>query len=230
MAPIPLKYNATPVRLAASLGSVRAVELLPPNERDSLDDAFAVLMSCSDTIVDDVRFNFGPPRFWPYTLESAMRMAVAAFRAFERNWDAAFSQQRASIPGNVPADFLQRILGTVGKWLVDPTSYDEINHNDLYAFVKNDVCLDGYLMNRFPETPPLIGTLCIASLYLIDVENCQPDAGPMLNEFNLSGIYSARMPDAIGELLRRGLDESRIRRSIQTEVVPWCLGDSDPLA
>src|SRR6187399_683636 len=104
MAPIPLKYNATPVRLAASLGSARAAELLPPNERDSLDDAFDVLLSCSDTIGDDARFNFGPPRFWPYTLESAMRMAVAAFRAFQSDWDTAFSQQRASIPDNVPAD------------------------------------------------------------------------------------------------------------------------------
>jgi hypothetical protein len=230
MAPTRLKYDATPLRLAASLGSKGAQEALSPTERETLDEAFAVLMSCSDILIDDDRFDFGPPRFWPYTLEAAMRMAVASFRAFITDWDAAFSKEPENIPDNVPADFPRVVLGTVGTWLTDPSSYDRTDIDALYEFIKDDVCVDGYLTNDFPKTPPIIGTFCIGSLYLIDVENCQPDVGLMIDELNPSGIYCARMPDAIGQWLYAGFSESRIRESIRDDVIPWCLGDADPLA
>ena len=231
MTPIRLGYEATPLRLAASLGSRVARDLLPADERETLDDAFAVLMSCSDIVCDDSRFSFGPPRFWPYTLEAAIRMALAAYRAYIPDWDTTFVEQRAHIPGNVPEDFLRRVLETVAGWVLDPSSFKWSDHERLYCHIKDDVCLDGYLGlgGHYPETPQIVVTMCIGSLYLIDIENCQPDVAPISEVFNPSGIYSARMADAIGQLLRDGFDEARIRRAIQDEVVPWCLGESDPL-
>ena len=142
MGPIHLTYDATPLRLAASLGSDVARNALAPAERETLDDAFSVLMSCSDAVIYDSRFDFGPPLFWPYSLESAMRMAVAAFRTYLDDWDSEFAEKRELIPDNVPNDFLGHILGTVGRWLVDPASYKETNHEDLYTFIKDNVCLD----------------------------------------------------------------------------------------
>ena len=88
---------------------------------------------------------------------------------------------------------------------------------------------DGYLTNEYPHTPNVITAYCYGSLYLIDTENFQPDAGPTLQGYNPNGIYSARANDAIGNLLSVGLDETRIRHAIQREVIPWCLGETDPL-
>lgn len=230
MAPIRPKYVATPLRLAASLGSPVARDLLPAEERATLDDAFAVLMSCSDIVLDDDRFDFGPPRYWPYPLEAAIRMALSAYRAFLPDWDAAFLERRAQIPGNVPEDHVRRVLETVGGWVLDPPSFRWDDHEGLYGYIKDNVCLDGYLNINYPSIPRVVGTMCIGSLYLIDIENCQPDAGPIARAFDPTGIYSARMNDAIGQLLDDGLDEARIRRAICDEVIPWCLGESEPLA
>ena len=228
MAPIRLTYHATPVRLAASLGSTVAREMLD-DEPHGLDDAFALLLSCSDIVWGDPHFDFGPPRFWPYTLESALRMAVGAYRAYLPDWDAAFAKDRANIPRSVPHDFVRQVLRTVARWTRDPESFAWNEHENLYYFIKDDVCLDGYLANRYPDLPQVVRALCYGSLYLIDIENCQPDAGPIVHEFNPAGIYSARTGDAIGQLLYDGLDESRIRHAIQSDVVPWCLGETDPL-
>jgi hypothetical protein len=202
--------------------------MLPRDERETLDDAFAVLLSCSDIVYGDARFNFGPPRFWPYTLESALRMAIGAYRAYLSDWDAAFANNDGQIPANVPRDFVRQVLRTVARWTRDPLSFTWNEHEILYDFIKDDVCLDGYLANRCPDLPVVVHALCYGSLYLIDIENCQPDVGPVIG-FNPAGIHSARTNDAIGQLLYDGLDESRIRQAMQSDVVPWCLGEADPL-
>lgn len=88
MGPIRLTYNATPIRLAASLGRPTARAQIPPEELGDLDDAFAVLMSCSDVSWADDNAAFSPARLWPYTLETALRMALAAYREFLHDWTA----------------------------------------------------------------------------------------------------------------------------------------------
>ena len=230
MTPIRLDYEPTPLRLAASLGSEVARESMSREQRETLDDAFAVLMTCSDTLGGDKRFDYGPPCYWPYTLEAAMRIAVASFRAFVVDWDNAFRHERESIPENVPDDYPRVILGTVGRWIVDPASYEHTNTSELYQYIKDDVCLDGYLKIDFPNTPSVVATFCFGSLYLIDVAKCYSDIGPTNLGYYPSGIYSARMPDAIGQWLVDDFDEVRIRQAVREEVVPWCLGHRDPLA
>ncbi len=229
MTPIRLKYDATPLRLAASLGSDIAWEQLPANQRKNLDDAFEVLMSCSDVATADDTHDFGPPRFWPYTLEAALRMAIAAYRAFLPDWKTCFRKQRNRIPANVPEDFAFRLVDTIVNWIVHPESFSWDEHDELYRSIKDDVCLDGYLTNDYPDTPNVVAAYCYGSLYLIDIENSQFGTGPMLHEYNPKGIYAAGTNDAIGVLLLNGMDESRIRRAIQLEVIPWCLGESEPL-
>lgn len=229
MAPIRLTYNATPLRLAASLGSETARDQLPRKELEDLDDAFAVLMSCSDVAGADGNADFGPPRLWPYTLEAALRMALAAYREFLPDWAACFEQERDIIPENVPEEFARQLVNRVTSWVTQPDSFSWDRWHELYSVIKDDICLDGYLTNKYPRTPSVIAAFCYGSLYLIDIENCQPDAGPTLQEYNPNGIYAARTNDAIGNLLSVGLDETRIRHAIQREVIPWCLGETDRL-
>ncbi len=221
--------RSTPLQLAASLGSESARAALSAEERQELDDAFAVLLSRSNLLYADDRFDLGPPRLWPYTLEAAMRMALAVYREFLPDWMACFREQRRQIPDNVPELLAGQIVTILTHWIVQPSAFSWDEWHELYSFIAYTVLLDGYLTMDFPETPRLVATYCYGLPHEIDIQNCQPSAGPMLQDYNPQGIHGGGMPDAIGVFLNDGFEESRLRRAIQAEVIPWCLGEFDPL-
>lgn len=223
--PIRLDHSPSPMRLAASLGDERARAMFPHPERNTLDDAFAILMSCNDVIDGD----YGPPTFWPYTLEAAMRMAIAVFRGFLPEWQSCFELDRTRIPTHIPEDFANRVIAAVTKWIVTPETFSWSDHSELYAWTADDVCLNGYLGNDFPQMPSMVRAYCYGACSLIDIENGQPNAGPLSHEYNPQGVFGARMADAIGVFLLEGAPETRVRGAIKRELIPWCLGDFDPL-
>lgn len=227
--PIRLHYTPSLVRLAACLGDDAARAALESEARQELDDAFAVLMSCSDVAYGRAEFDFGVPRLWPYTLEAAMRMALAVFRDFLPEWHGCFQSGRADIPSNVPSDFAPRVIAEVTKWVVEPSSFSWDEHATLYGWIADDVCLDGYLANDFPKVPRVVSAYCYGACYLIDIENCQPEAGVISHTYDPQGNFAARTADAIACFLIEGVGEGRVREAIRRELVPWCLGRADCL-
>jgi hypothetical protein len=227
--PIRLHYEPTRLRLAASLGDPGALDSLPAKERDPSDDAFNILMSCSDLVDGGPEFDYGPPRFWPYSLEAAMRMAIAVYRDWLPDWRQHFERGSTDLPPHIPAEFAPQVVSMVTRWIIEPGSFSWGDHERAYLRIVDDICLDGQLANAFPQMPALIRAYCYGSGYLIDVENCQPEAAPMSHEYNPEGLYAAGMNDAIGWFLIEGFDENRIRRAVKREVLPWCLGRYDPL-
>jgi hypothetical protein len=156
-------------------------------------------------------------------------MAIAVYRDFLSDWQQHFDCRPTDIPRHIPVEFAPQVVSMVTRWIIEPRSFSWSECDEAYLQIKDDICLDGQLVNEFPQTPALIRAYCYGSLYLIDVENCQPEAAPMAHEYNPEGIYAARMNDAIGWLLIEGLDETRIRHAVKREVLPWCLGRYDPL-
>jgi hypothetical protein len=222
------------LHLAASLGSEVARARLQDTDSLPLDNAFEQLMSCSEFLPDG--FNYAPPRIWPYSHEAALRMGVAAFREFIPDWQAAFREQGGKIPNNVSPDFPQTILRTIEGWLAEPQKFHWDDHGELYCYIKDDTCLDGYLTNDFPEVPKLVSAWCLGSFMLIDPSNWEDPfdrkrvfgagTGVGYDEFNPARVFSANVPDGIAYLLAATDDDTRIRNAIERELIPWCLAKS----
>lgn len=229
MGPRRVDYLGTRIRLAASLGDSAALNLLSPLEREGIDDAFSILMSCSDSLCDHELFDFGKPTYWPYDLEAAMRIALAVFREFLADWRWHLANDPDKIPSVVTSDFAPIVISKATDWVVEPSTFDTNEADELYDWIKNDVCLDGYLANQHPEIPPVVNAFCYGALHLIEIENCQDNGEPMFSGYHPTGRFSAETPDAISCFVLEGCDIDRMRTAACREVGKWCLGERDPL-
>ena len=224
MAPVRASFSPTLERLAVSLGDSSAIATYAD---DQIEDGLFLLLSCNDVADNIDSLDFGHPTYWPYTLESAIRMALAVYAEFLPDWDACFDA--GDVPDCVPQNFASRIYDLVRGWVVAPTSFSWDVHAEHYDWIKDDVCLDGYLSNRHPKTPPIVQAFCYSALYLIDIENCQDNGEPQVRDLVLDGRYSARNDDVIAWFLDNDADIDRIRSAMLKFVCPWCLGKPDPL-
>jgi len=224
VAPVRVSFEPTLERLAASLGDSTARRAF---NDDQLEDGLFLLLSCSDVADNIETLDFGHPTFWPYTLEASIRMALAVYVEFLPDWDACFFG--GDVPECVPQNFASRVYELVRGWVINPTSFSWDVHAEHYDWIKNDVCLDGYLSNDHPSTPPIVQAYCYSALYLIDIENCQDNGEPMVRDLVLDGRFAARTDDTIAWFLDNCADLDRIRDSLWKYVCPWCLGKRDPL-
>jgi hypothetical protein len=221
--PIRLPYVGTPLMLAASLGSDEAMAKLSPSAPSQLDNAFEILLSCCD--IESVREKFAPPRLWPYTLEAAMRMAVAVYREFLPDWHMCFQKTAADIPQHIPESFAPELCSLVSRWVSRPSRFSWVDAAEKYDWIKQDICLDGYLEIKYPRTPKVVSCYCLSALHLVSVE---PESGPAVPEYDPLGRYTAGTSWVVGWFVMDGVSVQRMRDAINRELIPWSLAKGDP--
>lgn len=103
---------------------------------------------------------------WAYSRWTSFCLFCAILKASSQGWYDAFDRRSDCIPEIIPRDFIPKLLSSA-KYRFNSPHRDSDQHW-CYEFVKDEILLDGYLVNRFPDLPGEISGPCYYSLGLLD--------------------------------------------------------------
>jgi hypothetical protein len=107
---------------------------------------------------------------WDYTYEVAVHVALAILQEFLPDWHRCFASQPELIPQHIPEYYPEQLINTLKHWLEHPHAARPTTRETVYYWIKDDICLDGYLAQTHPSIPPVIESFCMCGTYLIEID------------------------------------------------------------
>ncbi len=109
-------------------------------------------------------------KLWDYTYEVAVHTALAILSEFLPDWHRCFASQSELIPAHIPESYPEQLIETLKHWLEHPHAARPTARETVYDWIKNEICLDGYLAQIHPSIPPVIECFCMCGIYLIEID------------------------------------------------------------